>query len=171
MTMRIHQINCAYSSEEDRMLLRISTLENEEHQFLVTRRYLKLLLAVFTDYFRNHEPVLADTESPIAKKSISEFQHQQALEKVDLSKPYQDVSKTSDAKLLYKLSSRIETNTQLLLGLYAKDNKGIEIVLSNDMVHSFYYLIEKTLTTAEWDLNLYLRSDESGFQQGKPTIH
>lgn len=153
--MQIHQINCQYLPEEDRLLLRINTTEKLEHQYLITRRYLKLILKAFNDYFKSFESARQPTARPEVQKAISEFEHQRALQTAELEKPFEEQPKANVAELLYSLQVDIKKGKNITLKLFTKNKEGIELAMPNEMAHSFFHLLSQTVVIAEWDMDLY----------------
>ena len=174
--MRIHQLNIQYLAEEDRLIFKLNTHEGEEFQFFFTRRFVKILMPLIAEYLMKIKAKTVMTEAQ--QDSISQFEHQHALSKTELKKPYQEKpqeikspevsqeseleseteitiesSVNSDDPILahgFKLFPSNENNYQLCL--FPKEGQGIEITIDKSILHSFYHLLEEGIKVAEWDL-------------------
>lgn len=169
--MQIHQINCQYLPEEDRLLLRINTTDNLEHQYILSRRYLKLIIKAMSDYFKGCEQTKQPVATPDAQKAIGEFEHQQVVQKADMEKPFEDQQKANVAELLYSLQVKTDGISKIVLGLHTKKKQGIELAMTNEMAHSFFHLLEKTVITAEWDMELYFSAASVIPEDKNRTLH
>jgi hypothetical protein len=157
--MQIQQINCQYLPGEDRLLLRISMTENMEHQFLITRRFLKLLLEAILGHFKACNVEAAPVATSETQEAMMQFEHQKAIEKTNIEKTHEDKEIIHDAKLLFTLKARTDKKSKIILGLYGKDQQGIELAMANEMAHSFIHILEKTAKLAQWDMHLYFNEE------------
>ncbi len=154
--MQIHQINCQYMPEEDRVLFRVNTTDEEEHRFVMTRRYMKLVLEALHRHFSSCEKKANPEKNAKTRQMISQFEHEKALGNTDLSKPFKKSPKTNTkALMLHTLNIKSDEASKIVLAFLAKNKQGIKLVFDNQMAHSILHLLEKTALQAEWDLNLH----------------
>ncbi len=155
---RIHQMQMSFVPMEDRILFRMSTANKEEFRLWLTRRYVKLLWQVLQDMLnRATLEHIAPTANPLAREAIKSFEHQRAIANTNFSSQYEealDMKRPLGATPV--LVSRIRVhNTEdsgPVLSMHPEDGHGIEIVMNEQLLHSFIGLLVKTLTTTDWNL-------------------
>ena len=152
---QLHQIRLQYDAQEDRRLLRISTQARQEFRFWLTRRFVKLLWPVLMRLLESHEQVRSQSDSH-AKKAVLSFQHQSALDQSDFSTAYREQGlqrPLGEAPvLLAKIQVKSGSGGNQILCLHPLEGQGVELALTQVLLHSLCKLVADTVRTARWDL-------------------
>lgn len=155
MTAALYQLHLAYHPVEDRLLFRVNTRERAEYSLWLTRRYVQTLWPLLMQILESDAQVLTHPD-PGARKTILEFQHQQALSRADYGKQYEENATAhplgSDPLLISKLAVRTPGGETPVLCLGTEDGRGVEVSLSRELVHSFAKLLADTLAKTDWNL-------------------
>ena len=153
MSPRLRQINVSYVDLEDRLLLRVSTSDDQEYRLWCTRRFTRLLLDRFEDLFQR-EVAATVAVTPPARRDVAQMQHSLAVSEESFSKPYQaqptgfPLGKKGllVTTLRYKKSDQGGLQFQLTDG----GDKGMALVLSESLQHQFYELFGRAAQKAKW---------------------
>lgn len=158
----LHQFNFTFQAEDDRLLLRFSTTDGAEFRLWLTRRVVKLLWSLLVKRLESN-PQVQRVENPAVKKTILSFQHQSAVAKTDMSKPYaarpEAPTPLGEAPLLVtRVKATAPQPGQHVLTFAPPPGKGpeIAITLPEQALHSFCHLLIKVTEQAHWDLGLSL---------------
>ena len=93
MTSALHQITMSHSTEEDRLLLRISTLDKAEFRFWLTRRFVNILWPALMKVLEKENPAARKNLMPEAKKAVVAMEHQDAVAAADFSRSHYEGNK------------------------------------------------------------------------------
>ncbi len=153
MSTQLRQLNVSYINAEDRLLLKVSTSENEEYRVWCTRRFTRALMDRLEETFQAEMPSSAAVPEP-ARREVARMQHQQTITEESFQQPYQaDPSGYplgEDGLLVtnMKYSQQADNTMQLFLG----DNKGLGITLNlnEHLKHQLYELFARATEKAEW---------------------
>ena len=117
MPNSLHQMTMSYSATEDRLLLRVSTTANDEHQIWLTRRFVKMLWpALFKGVEKQSLPpetAAAPTTTPQVKRAVMAMQHNEALQKTDMTQQHDEkkVNKRSTySPIVFKWSRALQNS-------------------------------------------------------------
>ena len=88
--MKLHQLKVDYDAEQDRLLMLIATSEGVELRMWLTRRFVKLLWPLLVKLAEEASPRISTQANPEARKALLGIEHQQAVQKADFSKAYDD---------------------------------------------------------------------------------
>jgi hypothetical protein len=94
--MQIHQMSVTYLPEQDRILMRINTTDNEEMRLWLTRRLMvglwPLLTRLLTDHLLKLESAgtTVTGANPELKKMLAEFRKEEFLQHADFDTPYKE---------------------------------------------------------------------------------
>jgi len=156
MTSALHQITMSYSPEEDRLLLRISTTEKSEFQFLLTRRFVQVLWPALMNVIEREDPGSKQNLMPAAKKAVMAMQHQQAVGASDFTRKHDEDSKKLTPVPLLIVGGAVTPGKTGLTGLVLKTHAGAEIKLSlnKELLHALCKLLIETTMKANWSLDL-----------------
>lgn len=152
---RLEQFNAAYDAQQDRILLRIRTSDGAEYRFWITRRYLSLLwpmLMKMADGFSARK-----SGGPIARSTLAELAHGEAVNQADFSSQYQEGSLYPlgpDPVLLARISLKPLAGETQTLVLLPGQGHGINLDLDEKLVHILARLLQQAATAAEWGLRL-----------------
>jgi hypothetical protein len=155
--MKLHQINIEYQPEQDRLMLRISSGNNEEVLLWLTRRCVKLLWPVLVNLART-APDIVTQSHPEAKDALLGMRHEEALAKSDFSKPYEAADRAhplGEAPILVaRIQSKRNDNGSSVLTLLPEKGQGINLALDEALLHSVCRLLLTVLGRTDWDLKL-----------------
>lgn len=153
----ISQIQMSFIPLEDRILLRLNTIDSQGFSFLMTRRYVKLLWPVLLKMLTNDQQVTVQ-KSEQAKKEVLSFQHQKAAQQMDYSQEYQNETAKkplgSDPILLSRISARQSADGKQILSVQPEKGQGIDLTLDQNLLHSICKLLQDTVAKADWDIDL-----------------
>lgn len=153
----INQIQMSFIPAEDRILLRINTMDSSGFQFFMTRRYVKLLWPILLAMLSRDEQISVQ-QTDIAKKEVLSFQHQEATQKMDYSQDYQEQTTQQplgdEPILLGKVAIKDRQDGTQLLCMHPETGQGVELALNQTLLHSICKLLQDTVARAEWDMDL-----------------
>ena len=153
--MKIEQLETQYQPAEDRILLRISSLE-VTMEYYITRRFLKLLLNILIDLLEKQVPMIADKPS---KQMVLAFEQHVITEKFNYTQKSRPKKARADVgantyPLLHTISVKMELDTKTqALHLHDKYGEGVILPIHSDMLHLLYKLLVDTAEAAEWQLD------------------
>lgn len=157
--MKLRQINIEYNAEQDRLLMRIASGENQEVLLWLTRRCVKLLWQVLLQMARS-APDIATQSHPEAKTALMGMRHEDAMAKTDFSKPYEASAKEhplgSEPILVAKMQTKRNDNGSFVLTLLPSKGQGINLSLNEELLHSLCGLLRKIASGTDWGLQLDL---------------
>ena len=157
--MRLHQLRLDYSSEQDRLLLRMSTDDGKEVLLWLTRRCVRLLWPLLVDMARS-SPKIALQGSPEARAALLGFEHEQALRGADFSRPYEEAERErplgADPLVVIRIESGKDAEGNHVLALAPISGQRVNVTLDDALLHSFCGLLQKVVGSTDWDLALSL---------------
>ena len=193
MTRILHQLTLTYSAEQDRIMLRISTKENNEYQLWLTRRFVRaiwkgLLKAIERD------PILSRGLMPKVKKAVMAMEHQKSIQDSDFSQKHKtdNINATPEiARGLLPKHSKGKTNltsgeeTLLVTGAQVKPvdknltriklkteaNTVIEFSLNKKLLHALCHMMVNSTQKAGWDLNFAIGDPQVILPRDANQIH
>lgn len=152
---QINQIQIKFIAVEDRLLLRVSSGDDLEFRFWMTRRFVKLIWPALGKVLKE-TPRIQTQASPAAKKELLAFEHQKAVSDSDFKTPYKETSKTlplgSKPILLAKMQIHRNGDGSTIMSLGPEEGAGIDLSLDTGLLHSLVELINNGAKIAEWDL-------------------
>lgn len=153
---QISQIQIKFVATEDRLLLRVSSSTQHEFRFWLTARLVKLLYPALYEAL-SKTPSVAVQASPIDKKEVVAFEHEKAVAQADFKTGFKEVEQSfplgEKAILVTKCQLRPQSDGNTVLALAPEEGQGIDINLSNDLLHSFTKLLTDAANVAEWPLD------------------
>lgn len=154
----LSQMQVSFSDVEDRIMLRINTLANEEFRFWLTRRFVKRLFPVINDTIMA-TPEIAAQDTHSNREAVLDFQREQAAQNADFATPFLE----SDSDVSYPLGSggvlivkgklQQEGRDNFSLSLKNKSNRGIDFMFTIDILYLLQKLLQDALRKTDWDLN------------------
>ncbi|MBC8339015.1 MAG: hypothetical protein ISR51_08900 [Rhodospirillales bacterium] len=156
MSSTLHQITMSYSAEEDRLLLRISTTEKSEFQFLLTRRFVQVLWPALMTVIEQEDLGTGKNLSPTTKKAVMAMEHQQSVGASDFTRKHDEDSRNLTPDPLLVVGGSVNPGKTGITGLLLKTHKGAEINLSlnKELLHALCKLLIETTMKAGWGLDL-----------------
>lgn len=145
---QLHQINASYSKEEDRILLRTTTTQNEEYRVWLTRRYTHLLMGIINKEIDQR----GGTTELVQKKQTKTMLQQGAFEKPFEKKSSPNLPLGENGMLAYSLKTAKTNEGNLIIQIHANDNKGITLNLNESLLYMFYSLLTQSVLVADWKI-------------------
>jgi hypothetical protein len=158
----IDQIQLKYDAVADRLLLRISTTSTNEFRFWLTRRFVQKAWPALVESLAK-SPRLNSAMSPLARRELLAFQHEQAVTNANFSAPYRDPASPTPVEqeplLVAKLQLRpTKDGRGRILVLTPDVGLGIELTLTEGLLHSLCALLDRIMPTTDWGLVSPLKS-------------
>ncbi|MFT4580423.1 MAG: hypothetical protein ACI915_004416 [Gammaproteobacteria bacterium] len=152
---QIQQIQIKFVAAEDRLLLRVSSSDELEFRFWLTRRFVKLISPAIENALKE-SPTVRTQVSPVAKKEVFAFEHQKAVSNSDFKTPFKESPKElplgADPILLAKMQMRRNADGPMVMALAPEQGAGIDLALNPKLLHSLAELITNGVRLAEWDI-------------------
>lgn len=154
MTGGISQIQMLYNPEEDRILFRVNSTDNQEFRFWLTRRFSILILKVLREHL-DSDPDISTQGTPEARQAVKEFKQEQAMSSANFKEQFHDQDNElplgADAKVAFKLTYNRKADN-LHLGIEPKDGQGINMVINRDINLSVTRLLLDAAKKGDWRL-------------------
>lgn len=157
--MRLHQIRIDYHQEQDRLLLRISTDDDSELRFWLTRRFVKGLWPALMTMAET----MGDTRSqhdPAIRKAMLEFEHDKAVRQADFATPYKasatNLPLGAEPLLVTRLRIQPDGHGNAVLALHPTQGQGMDLAMDAMLLHSFTRLVQGAVGRTDWDIRLEL---------------
>ena len=151
----IQQLQMSYSAEEDRVLLRINTTDQEEFRFWLTRRYCQLIIQALNAH-RSADPDVSAQATPVAKQAVEEFKQEAANAQGNFDQAFQEAS-TFPLGEVPALAQRLKYNIDsglLALTIEPKAGSGITIKLDSKLNINVSRLLQSAIQAGELQLDI-----------------
>ena len=159
--MNIHQLNVQYDEREDRLLVRVKTVQEQELRLWLTRRIgVKLVEPLVTTVARieslDPSVTLADEES---RKILVQLKQEDFLKKADLQTPFSEESTElllgEQALLVTEVTIHVHADgvTQLVMkdaGGEGQPERSVTLNLQSFMVHGLLHLLQQAVHRSQW---------------------
>jgi hypothetical protein len=156
--MRLHQLKIDYVPEQDRLLMMVSAIDAIEVRMWLTRRFVKLLWPLLVKLAEEGSPRIRTQANPEARKALLGLEHEQAMQKADFSKPYDESARAMPLGEAPLLLARIQTghdpNGQPVLALHPLEGQGLTLTLDPVLLHSVCRLLQAAVKKSDWDMEL-----------------
>jgi hypothetical protein len=157
--MKLHQLKIDFDPEQDRLLMRVSTLTGQEALLWLTRRCVLRLWPLLVGG-AEAKPEIAQRPEPEVKKALLGIQHEKALSQAQFGKKYEDVPRTrplGDQPLLVAtMQRRAAPDGRVVIGLLPTQGEGIFLTLDEPLLHGVLKLLQGAVARAEWGVKLEL---------------
>ncbi len=160
--MHIHQVNVSYSGEQDRMLIRINSLNGEEFRAWLTRRIALQLLPRLGQTAQDQlqqrfAPPLEGGLDAQRQQLVQNFQQEAAVYEGDFQTPYQEKAITlplGEEPLLVTelaLTPLAEAKLQMrLLERLPGRQRDIQLVMDPALTQGLLRLLNQSLKASGW---------------------
>ena len=142
--------------EEDRIILRLNTVQREAFRFFVTRRYVRVLWPVLHRLleadFKRREP-----DKGHVAGDVLDFERQRAMSGANFGKAY------AEDEMRFPLGEAVRLLTGVrvkegpkggnILCLVTAGGKALEFGVNSQFLHTFGELLKATVRKAGWDLD------------------
>lgn len=150
MQNALQQINISYVPNEDRLLLKARTSDENELRIWLTRRYTSLLLNVLVQQMDKAGGIV---ELASNKTTLQQFKGG-AFTQGYQPHAQQNFPLGENGVLGYRINTGKNTDARINLQLLPESGEGLNLVLDKSMLFMFYNLLEQALVHAEWNLVL-----------------
>ena len=155
MSDKISQIQASYNPTEDRILLKIKTLNEQVYLAWITRRFMKLLIPVL----HGQHPTTGDALFDEPTSHIQQAQKEKNQLQGDYETQYEmpenpDYPLGEKPILLAKITFKDIYTDKGSLALEPDKGQGILLPYHADLLGPLIKIFAKALETAEWDLQL-----------------
>lgn len=159
--MNIHQLNVQYDERQDRLLVRVKTVQEQEVRLWLTRRIgIRLVDPLMTTVSRiealDPAVTVADEES---RKILVHLKQEDFLQKADLQTPYSSTAAALPLGELPMLVSEVTIHlhanglTQLVIkdsGDEGQEARTCTLNLQSFMVHGLLHLLQQAVHRSQW---------------------
>lgn len=173
--MRLHQLKIEFDTQQDRLLMRVSTANSEEALLWLTRRCVVKLWPLLVG-FAEAKPEIAARADPLTRRTLLEFEHEKALSQAVFSKPYEESERArplgNDPLLVVRLHRSTSEDGKMVLGLLPAQGQGVCLTLDAPLLHGLMKLLQQGVAKAEWGFSLALPSTQPPTSaDGTPTLN
>ena len=162
-----------YSSEQDRILLRIGTAEKSEYQLWLTRRFIKVLWGALMTTMEKDTELKKDL-MPEVRDAMLAMQHQEALQTSDFNQTHaednRDLTSNTGPLLIKGGTLAAEGPGITRLTLNSENGMTINVSLNKKLMHAFCHMTISTSFQAEWELGLAV-GDPSIISSDSTKVH
>ncbi len=156
----VQQLHIAYIPVQDRLLLRVGTVNQVEVRMWLTRRLVQTALWPALQRLLQSDPAVATQADERTKQEVLSFQHQEAVAQTKFTKQYQPPPEVRPLSQTPLLITRIGA-TPLADGLtriafVSARGRSIQLAVGRPLAHSLSKLIVDCTAKAKWDLALKL---------------
>lgn len=160
--MSIKQIQARYDELHDRVLLRLSTDDDTEFLFWLTRRFTKRLWGLLLKTLEQDEPVRQQIDTE-ARKAVLAMRHEGFVQQSNFSTPFEEKAYQRPlgqepvvvARADYTPGTRPGFFT---LSLRPQHGQGIDLGLNPSLLHSICKLLIDAVGQSDWNLDLAMPS-------------
>ena len=161
--MKIHQIQIRHDEAEDRLLLRLSTTDNAEFRFWLTRRFVKRLWGMLVQMLEWDQAVRQQV-NPETRRTVLDIQHEGYSQQANYAKKFEESSQEIPRTLplgeapavLAKAKGKKGEKGVQMLSLHPQQGQGIDMTLDTKLLHIFSRLLRQAVAKTDWDMNLAL---------------
>ena len=162
--MNIRQLQVTFLSDHDRLLARINTQDGAQLRFWLTRRLVQRLwpgLVQVTETITLGNPSTGRPSAAVvgdARGMMTEMARESALSQADFSTPFEGEATSlplgEEPLLITRVDLIPQAGGQLCLALRQDETRGLEINMSDQLMHAFCTLIQKEVEKAGWGFKL-----------------
>src|SRR5688572_719574 len=151
--MAIHQIQIRFDETEDRLLLRLSTTDNCEFRFWLTRRFTKRLWKMLVQMLEWDRAVMQQMD-PETRHSVLDLQHEGYSQQANYAQEFEERPQGAPRRmplgeapvLLAKAKGTKRNDGVQMLGLHSLQAQGVDITLDTRLLHIFTRLLREQVT-------------------------
>lgn len=147
MTDKLHQMNITYVPTEDRLLLRISTMQGDEFRIWLTRRYTSLLFKVLNKRMEKSGGPPTVAASDETRELFQSGAMEQKYESDNKSYPLGE-----HGILAFGINTGETGDGNLQLEMAPEQGQGVTINLNDSLTYMFSNLLNQGVDQAGWKL-------------------
>jgi len=175
--MRLHQLKIDFVAEQDRLLMLIAASEKVEVRMWLTRRFVKLLWPLLVKLAEEASPRIRTQASPEVRKALLGIEHEQAVQRANFSKPYDDSTRATplgaDPLLLARIQTGHDPEGHPVVAMHPAEGQGVTLTLDPVLLHSICRLLQAAVKKSDWDMELQLpgAAPEEAPERARRTIN
>jgi hypothetical protein len=166
MAPQLRQLNVSYVEVEDRLLLKMSTSDDQEYRAWCTRRYTRLLLERLEVLFET-EVSEEKTLPSEARKDMARIQHSSSVSEDAFTQSYEAEPVSyplgEEGVLLTRISYKRSERGVLMLSLSGEGGTGLTLNMNSKLQHHLYEIFDRASRRAGWL--------EGSRPPGAPVVH
>jgi len=147
MSDKLYQMNISYQPVEDRLMLRINTLQGDEFRIWLTRRFTAILLNLLAEHIRKSggEPVVAsapETKSMLKQGALEKPYEEDRVKELPLGE-----SGILACRINYKMNDAV-----MMLEILPEQGQGVTLNMNKSLLFMFYNLLLQGCSKSMWRL-------------------
>jgi hypothetical protein len=158
--VNIHQIQMLYDKQQDRILLRVSTRDQAEFRFWLTRRFVKRLWSLLLQMLEQDEAFRS--LSLAERRALLGMQHEAFVGEGDFSQAYEGSARElplgPEPVILTSARGKVGVQGVQTLSLHPNQGQGIDIALKSKLLHLIVKLLRDAVSRSDWDIRMTLAS-------------
>lgn len=162
--MSIHQIQIRHDENEDRLLLRVSTTDNCEFRFWMTRRFTQRLWRLLVQML-GWDAAVRQQFDPETRNTVLDLQHEGYSRQANYAKGFEEDTQGA-RRLLLGAAPLVLTKARgvrrddgaHVLTLQPHAGQGIDMTLDARLLHVFTRLLREQAAKTGWELDLALHN-------------
>lgn len=170
---RLHQIGVTYDPAQDRMVLRVSSMDKSEWRLALTRRFVRLLWGALVGVLERHPDIRADL-MPKVREAMLSMRHQAVVQATDFGQPFADgntdITSNTGPQLVVGGNVRPKDETHIEVRFRTAAGTDIAFALDKERLHAFCHMLVQSATAAEWNLPLAI-GDAAVVAPGGEKVH
>ena len=171
--MSIKQFNGEWVCQQDRVLFRFNTSEDQEFSFWLTRYVLKGLLQGAQQL---SVQALAQVHPPQVAQVMQSFQQESVTQQLNFQEAFQAAKEKpmGEAPLLVTGLMLNQTGDVITLKFDLESGKSVQVQMNPSVLHVMLALLDKLQGVAQWGVGLVAAEDASSSPSspsGPPVIH
>lgn len=160
--MSIKQIQARYDERHDRVLLRLSTGDDTEFLFWLTRRFTRRFWGLLLKTLEQDELVRQQSDTE-ARKAVLAMRHEGFVQQGNFSQPFEEKSYRrplgSEPMLVARADCTADKKPGMVtLSLRPREGQGVDLGLNASLLHSICKLLADAVAQSDWDLKLDMPS-------------
>ena len=140
------------------MLFRVSGGDADEVRIWLTRRLVKQLWPNLVQLLSNKVAQEIPTANHDARRMVLGMQHEAAVGQADFSQPYRtrpmQFPLGESPFVAAKITMNVLPSALYLLALHPAEGRGVDLRLTEPLLHGWRRMLQKACREAEWDLAL-----------------
>jgi len=171
--MSIKQFNGEWVCQQDRVLFRFNTSEDQEFSFWLTRYVLKGLLEGAQQLTVQ---ALEQVHPPQVAQVMQSFQQESVTQQLNFQETFQAAKEKpmGEAPLLVTGLMLNRTGDEVILKFDLESGKSVEVKMNSSVLNVMLALLDKLQGIAQWGVGLAVAEDASPSplsSSGPPVIH
>lgn len=150
---QLHQISCRYDAMQDRLLLSVSTMDQAEFRFWLTRRFTHGLI---TQFKQDTVKVRVETPANVPQthqKEMADFEQAKHASESNYEKRFEQGTEFplgENGILVKTINLNMGQGDAIHLEILPDKGEGITLNINRQIFNNFFEVIERALTNSGW---------------------